>query len=76
MLRFKMAPRSSLKRYQIVIEKVAQIKSEGKKSLGFGKNDLNIMSYLRFLDIKTCGGLYVVSATASMSSSRLAMNPK
>ena len=40
-----------------MIEKVVQIKSEGKKSLGFGKNDLNIMSYLRFLDIETCGGV-------------------
>ena len=39
-----------------MIEKVAQIKSEGKKSLGFGKNDLNIMSSIRFLDIKACGG--------------------
>ena len=52
MARFKNDPRSSLKRYQVAIEKVIQIKSKGKKSLGFGKNDLNMMRYICFfLDI-------------------------
>ena len=55
MVRFNIVPKSSLKKYQIVIEKMVQIKNEGKKSLGFGKNDLNMMSYISLLDIKVCG---------------------
>ena len=33
----------------MVIEKVIQTKSRGKKSLGFGKNDLNMMRYISML---------------------------
>jgi hypothetical protein len=55
-----MDPRSSLKRYQIVIEKVIQIKSKGKKSLGFGKNDLNMMSYTDLAGYKCFGGFVLL----------------
>lgn len=73
MVRFNSDPRSSLNRYQIVIEKVSQIKSKGKKSLGFGRNDLNMMSYMCLLDIKVWGRvllreLYEISITVTASS--------
>ena len=54
-VRLKKLPRSFLKRYQNVIEKVIQIKSDGKKILGFGKNDLNILIHISFPDIKVRG---------------------
>jgi hypothetical protein len=35
---------------------VIQIKSKGKKSLGFGKNDLNMRRELNFLHFKVSDG--------------------
>ena len=35
----------------MVIEKIIQAKSRGKKILGFGKNDLNMMCYISMLPV-------------------------
>jgi hypothetical protein len=44
----------------MVIEKMIQTKSKGKKSLGFGKNDLNIMPYIKLRSNLICYKLYAI----------------
>lgn len=41
----------------MVIESVIQSRSDVKNSLGFGKNDLNILAYQRFPEIKVHAGV-------------------